>query len=331
MRRHAFTTLALTAVILISAYGQSGGSVQRLDPALDKIVPATATVEKVHGGFRFTEGPVWDRAGRYLLFSDVMGNAILKWTADDAVVPFRKSVFPGQFADGVLIGSNGLTLDAQGRLLAAEHGSRRVTRMEKNGSLTVLADRYQGKRLNSPNDLVVTKNGSIYFTDPFGLTRTFPGSVPDAFRRELDFTGLYRVTAPGTIELLSKDLSYPNGLALSPDERQLYVANSRPEKYWMVFDVRSDGSIANGRQFFVSEDTTDVVPDGMKVDTAGNLYLTGPGGILIVNSSGKQLGTIRVPETVANLAWGDADGKTLYITARTSLYRVRLNATGVRP
>lgn len=330
--RRALTLVAVLTSLLTSANGQEAGGVQRLDPALDTIVPAAARVEKVHGGFRFTEGPVWARADRHLVFSDVMGNAIMKWTTDDVVTPLRQPVFAGQFPDGVLIGSNGLTLDRQGRLLAAEQGNRRVTRTEKNGSLTVLADAYEGKRLNSPNDLVAKKNGDVYFTDPTALLRTFPGDPGPAFRQQLDFNGVYRVSAPGKVALVTKALSYPNGLAFSPDESKLYVANSRPDKYWMVFDVRSDGSVANGRKLFdLSSDKTDVVPDGMKVDTAGNLYLSGPGGILILSPAGKHLGTIQVPETAANLAWGDVDGKTLYITARTSLYRIHLNATGTRP
>ena len=323
---------ALFAISLSGAKAQEGGGIRRLDRALDAIVPANAKVEKVHGGFQFVEGPVWVRAGGYLLFSDLMDNAIMKWTPDGAVVPFRKPVFQGQFPNGVLIGSNGLTLDPQGRLLAAEHGGRRVTRTEKDGAITVLADRYEGKRLNSPNDVVARKSGGVYFTDPPALLRTFPGEPPAAFRQELDVNGVYRVDNPGHVELVSRTPGYPNGLAFSPDEHKLYVANSRPQKYWMVFDVAADGTLSNGRKFFdMSSDTSDAVPDGMKVDTRGNLYLSGPGGVLILDSRGKQLGVIAVPEIVANVAWGDADGKTLYITARTSLYRIRLRVAGIRP
>jgi gluconolactonase len=262
-----------------------------------------------------------------------MGNGIMKWTPDDVVTVFRKSVFTQSFPDGAMIGSNGLTLDAQGRLIAAEHGNRRVTRTEKDGSVAVVADRYEGKRLNSPNDVAARNNGDVYFTDPTGLLRTYPApGPPKALQRELDFNGVYRVTPAGRADLLTKALAYPNGLAFSPDGKKLYVANSRPEKYWIAFDVRADGSLGDGRRFLdVSADTSDVVPDGMKIDSAGNLYLSGPGGILVVSPAGRQLGTIQVPETVANLAWGDTDGKTLYITARTSLYRIRLKATGLRP
>ena len=311
---------------------QSGaGNIVRNDPAMDKLVSPGTKVEKVQGGFRFIEGPVWVRSGSYLLFSDIPANAILKWSSDGAISVFRKPVFAGGYPDGVQIGSNGLTLDRQGRLIAAEHGNRRVSRTEKDGKITVLADRYEGKRLNSPNDLVCKGNGDIYFTDPPGLYRTYPEG-PDVPKRELDFAGVYRVTAPGKVALATKEVPYPNGLAFSPDEKKLYIANTRPEKFWMVYEVEADGSLSNGRKFF---DATSIpgegVPDGMKVDTAGNIYATGPAGIMIFSPQAKLLGTIQLPEVPANLNWGDADGKALYITARTSLYRIRLNVSGVRP
>ncbi len=311
--------------------GGNIGNIVRSDPGLDKLVPPGAKIEKLHGGFRFVEGPIWVRSGGYLLFSDLQVNAIMKWTPDGSVSFFRKPIFAGSYPDGVQIGSNGLTLDKQGRLIAAEHGNRRVTRMEKDGTITVLADRYDGKRLNSPNDLVCKSNGDIYFTDPPGLYRTYP-QVPDAPKRELDFAGVYRIRAPGKIELLTKDVPYPNGLAFSPDEKKFYVASSRPDKFWMVYDVQADGSLSNGKKFF---DATNIpgegVPDGMKVDRAGNIYATGPAGIMIFTPSAKLLGTIQLPEIPANLNWGDADGKALYITARTGLYRLRMNVAGIRP
>lgn len=323
-----------TVAIISSASGQSAAvaSIRRLDPALDQIIPPTARIEKVHGDFRFTEGPLWIRSGGYLLFSDLMANAVMKWTPDGAVSVFRKPVFSSPFPDGALIGTNGLTLDRQGRLIAAEHGNRRVSRTEKNGSITVLADRYEGKRLNSPNDLVCKKNGDIYFTDPSGLYRTYPGDPSKAPQRELDFNGVYRVTAAGKLELLIKDVPYPNGLAFSPDEKKLYIANTRPDKYWMVYDVKADGTLANGKVLLdVTKEPGEGVPDGMKVDTAGNIYAAAPEGVAVITPQGKQLGILMVPEIVANLAWGDADGKTLYITARTGVYRIKLNATGIRP
>jgi gluconolactonase len=223
-------------------------------------------------------------------------------------------------------------MDRQGRLIAAEHGNRRVARYDKDGTVTALADRYEGKRLNSPNDLVVKRNGDIYFSDPPGFERNFPADAKDIPQKELDFNGVYRISAQGKLTLLTKDIPYPNGLAFSPDEKKLYVANSRTDKFWMVFDVTADGTLVNGRKFF---DATQIpgedVPDGMKVDTAGNIYATGPAGIMIFSPEGKLLGTIQFPELPANCAWGDADGKTLYVTARTGLYRIRLKIAGIRP
>ena len=216
--------------------------------------------------------------------------------------------------------------------MAAEHGNRNVSRFEKDGSVTVLADRYEGKRLNSPNDLVVKKNGDIYFTDPTGLVRNWPENAPGKPTTELDFNGVYRITAQGKLDLLLKDVPYPNGLAFSPDEKKLYVCNSREEKFWMVYDVQADGTLANGKKFFdATKIPGDGVPDGMKIDSKGNIYSTGPAGIMIFSPQAKLLGTISLPEISANLAWGDADGKTLYVTARTGLYRVRMNVAGVRP
>ncbi len=339
MQRAIRRTILFGAAFLLAlgaAPGQAQdagvGKIIRTDPALDKIVPANAKVEKVRGDFKFIEGPVWSRSGGYLLFSDIPANEVMKWTPDGNVSVFRKDIFQGTYPDGVLIGSNGLTLDREGRLVSAEHGNRRITRIEKDGSVTVLADRYEGKKLNSPNDLVVKKNGDIYFTDPTGLYRNFPADAKDRPVQELDFNGVYRITAPGKLELLTKDVPYPNGIAFSPDEKKLYVASSRTDKFWMVFDVNADGTLANGRKFF---DATNIpgedVPDGMKIDVQGNVYATGPAGIMIFSPDGKLLGTIQFPELPANCAWGDADGKTLYVTARTGLYRIRLSIQGIRP
>jgi gluconolactonase len=332
-RRSAlYVLLVLSLIHSLHAQEKNANGIVRLDPALDKIVPAGAKVEKVRGDFRFVEGPVWARSGGYLLFSDIPANSIMKWTPDGNVSIFRKSIFTGTYPDGVLIGSNGLTLDRQGRVVAAEHGNRRVARYEKNGSTTVLADHYEGKLLNSPNDLVVKKNGDVYFTDPPGLVRTYPPDAKNIPKQELDFNGVYRITTAGNLDLLTKDVPYPNGLAFSPDEKKLYIASSRPDKFWMVYDVSANGTIANGRKFFdATKIPGDDVPDGMKVDTAGNVYATGPAGIMIFSPEGKLLGTIQLPELPANCGWGGADGKTLYVTARTGLYRIRLNIAGIRP
>ena len=299
------------------------GKIQRTDPALDKLVPPTAKIEKLAGGFQFTEGPVWVKdAGGHLLFSDIPANAILKWTPDGQVTTFRKPVFPGTFPNGQFVGSNGLILDPQGRLVSCEHGNRRVARTEKDGSITVLADRFEGHRLNSPNDAVYKKNGDLYFTDPpYGFLKQ-----DDDPAKELKFNGVYRLTKAGKLELLVKDMTRPNGLGFSPDEKKLYIANSdAARKIWMVFDVKADGTLANGRVFYdVTKEQADGVPDGMKLDTRGNLYGTGPGGIWVFSPEGKHLGTIQPPETPANCNWGDADGKSLYMTARTGLYRIKL-------
>ena len=289
-------------------------------------------IEKVIGNLQFAEGPVWVQSGGYLLFSDIPANAILKWNPSDQLSVLRKPIFARQFSPGIQIGSNGLTLDPQGRLIACEHGNRRVSRTEKDGAITTLADRYEGKRLNSPNDVVCRRNGDIYFTDPNSVARNNPPDPNGDFTTELGFNGVYRVTAAGKLELLTRDVPYPNGLAFSPDEKKLYIANTRPDKFWMAFDVKSDGTLASGKMFLdVSKEPGEGAPDGMKVDQAGNLYATGPGGLLVISPQGKHLGTLQLPEIPANCAWGDADGRTLYMTARTGLYRVKLKARGVRP
>lgn len=324
----ALPSVLVGASLLLFAQAPADGIV-RLDPAIDKIVPRGAKLEKVLSGLGFTEGPVWDRAGGFLLFSDVQNNATMKLTAAGTAEPFRKPVFEGPFPEGAQVGSNGLAIDSKGRLVSAEHGNRRVTLREKDGTIKVLADHFEGKRLNSPNDVVVRNNGDVYFTDPPGLFRGYP-DVPNKPKQELDFNGVYRVSAAGKLELLTKDVPFPNGIAFSPDEKKLYVGNSRPEKYWMVYDVKADGGIANGRKFAdVTKEPGAGSPDGMKVDRRGNVYATALIGLQIFSPDGKRLGAIATPEIASNCAWDDADGKTLYITARTGLYRIRLNIPGV--
>jgi gluconolactonase len=341
--RNLLPVCALAGVLLLPPVeGQPApsGSVRRLDPVLDNLISASAKVEKVAGNFGFTEGPLWVRRDGSLLFSDLQNNAIMQWTQDGKVTVFRKPVFAGPYQDGAQIGSNGLTLDPEGFLISAEHGDRRIARTEVvrnrepvyDGPVTVLADRYQGKRLNSPNDVISKRNGDIYFTDPTGLYRNYPEGVAGAPEQELDFNGLYRVTAAGKLELLARDIPYPNGLAFSTDEKRLYVSNTRPEKKWMVYDVKPDGSIFNGRVFLdMTKEPGEGVPDGMKVDEEGNVYATGPGGVLVISPKGKHLGTIQLPEIPSNCAFGDADGQTLFITARSSVYRIRLKVPGRLP
>ena len=310
---------------------EAAGEVVRIDPAVDAIVPKDAKIEKLAGGFQFTEGPIWHPDG-YLLFSDPNANTIYRWARDGQVSVFRtKSGYAGvDIGEYGQPGSNGLTLDRDGRLTIDEHGRRRVVRLEKNGVITVLADRYDGKRLNSPNDLVYKSDGSLYFTDPpFGLPKFF-----DDARKQLPFSGVYRLATDGTLHLVAKELRGPNGLAFSPDERFLYVDNwDVDRKVIMRYPVLSDGSLGKGEVFV---DATNSHPgeqawDGLKVDEQGNVYAAGPEGIWIISPNGKHLGTIKATEVPANFAWGDDDGRTMYITARTGLYRVRLNIPGVRP
>ncbi len=308
----------------------AGVSVARLDPALDQIVPASPVVEKLADGFQFLEGPVWVHDGGYLLFSDPNANTIYAWTPEGQLSVFRaKSGYTGlDIGEYGQPGSNGLTLDRDGRVTINEHGNRRVTRLEKNGVLTVLADRYEGKRLNSPNDLVYRSDGALYFTDPpFGLPRFHEDP-----RRELPYAGVFRY-AEGQLRLLATDLTGPNGIAFSPDERYLYVTNwDEKKKVVMRYELTPDGGLANGRVFFdMTGAPGEEALDGMKVDRRGNLYVSGPGGLWIISADARHLGTIRLPELPANFAWGDADGRTLYMTARTGLYRVRLGISGIRP
>ncbi len=324
LRRAELLTVA-TFAIHAAAFAQF----RKAAPEFDAIVPAGAKIEKLSGGFKFTEGPIWMHEG-YLLFSDIPNNAIMKWTPAGGVSVFlQPSGLTGAKApEGALIGSNGLTLDKQGRLIICQHGNRDVIRREADGKMTVLAAKYEGKRLNSPNDVVVKSDGAIYFTDPpYGLPKEDEDPA-----KELKVNGVYRL-AGGKLQLIYSQLNRPNGLAFSPDEKVLWVNNSdEKKKIWMRFDVKPDGTISNGKQIF--DATTPVVdgnPDGMKVDSKGNLYSAGPGGIWVFSPQGKHIGNIDPPEVPANLAWGDADGKTLYITARTGLYRVKLNNAGVRP
>jgi gluconolactonase len=309
---------------------EMAGDVLRLDPAVDAIVPRDAVIEKVAGGFQFTEGPVWHPDG-YLLFSDPNANTIYRWSPDGGVSVFRtKSGYAGVDAGEYgQPGSNGLTLDLEGRLTIDEHGRRRVVRQERNGVITVLADRFEGKRLNSPNDLVYKSDGALYVTDPpFGLPKFF-----DDPRKELPYSGVYRV-ANGKVQLVARDLTGPNGLAFSPDERFLYVDNwDVNRKVIMRYAVRGDGTLGPGTVFVdaTRSDPGEQAWDGLKVDRLGNVYAAGPGGVWILSPDGKHLGIIRAPETPANMAWGDDDGRTLYLTARTSVYRIRLRVPGIRP
>lgn len=303
--------------------------VVRLDPAIDGIVPVNPKLWKLAEGFKFTEGPVWVSNGGCLLFSDPNSNTIYRWKDGELGVYRSPSGYSGaDAAEYGQPGSNGLTLDAQGRLTINEHGNHRVSRIELDGSLTVLADSYQGKRLNSPNDLVYKSDGAVYFTDPpFGLPRFF-----DDPRRELPFSGVFR-WKEGEVTLLSTDLTGPNGIAFSPDEKYLYVGDwDDKRKVVMRYPVRADGMLGVGELFhdFTTDPGEDAI-DGIKVDTAGNVYVSGPGGLWILSPEGKALGLVKAPRHPHNMTWGDADGKTLYLAAQDRVYRMRLKIPGVRP
>ena len=306
----------------------------RADPALDAIVSSDTKLEKLADGFLFTEGPVWVPAtattSGYLLFSDPNNNSIYRWSAEGQVSVFRaKSGYSGfNVGEYHQPGSNGLTLDSKGRLTINQHGNRRVIRVEPRGNITVMADRHDGKRLNSPNDLVYRSDGALYFTDPpFGLPKVF-----DDPRKELPYSGVYCVK-DGRVKLVSTDLDAPNGLAFSPDEKFLYVNNWNDKKKVILrYDVKPDCTLTNSRLFFdMTNAPGNDALDGLKVDQQGNVYSTGPGGLWIISPGGKQLGLIKGPEDPHNMAWGDDDGKTLYITAVTGIYRIRMNIAGIRP
>jgi gluconolactonase len=301
-------------------------SIVRLDSAFDALVPAGAQIEKLANGFTFIEGPIWRPSGA-LWFSDVVGNVTRQWSPDGKV---RELLKPGGYDGnslpaGGFVGPNGATAGEGGTVVMCQHGNRRVVRITNDLTVTTVVDRFEGKRFNSPNDVVYRSDGSMYFTDPpYGLPK-----FDDDPSKELPFNGVYKLTN-GKVHLLVKDLTRPNGLAFSPDERTMYVANS-DENYriWMCYDVAADGTLSNGRVFKdVTAEKDEGLPDGMKIDSLGNIWATGPGGIWVFTPDGKHLGTIKPPEQPANCAWGDADWKTLYITAVSGLYRLKTSVRG---
>ncbi len=316
--------------------------VDRLDAAAaDRILPKSATLEKVATGFTWVEGPVWVKG--HLFFADITSNTIREWTPGAGVKIFdQPSGYQGAEAyGGPEPGSNGMTLDVRGRLTVAGHAQRDVYRFESidpKGAETILADEYNGKRLNSPNDLVYKSDGSLYFTDPpYGL-RTQGDQDKE---KQLKVNGVYRIahalehkagTLPDreALRLVVSDLPRPNGIAFSPGEKYLYVDNTEPKKLWMRYTVHVDGTLGDAKVLYdATADTRPGAPDGMKVDVEGNIYSAGPAGVWIFSAEGKPLATIVMPERTSNVAWGGADRKTLYITASSSLYRIRLNVAGL--
>jgi gluconolactonase len=351
--RPAILRFLVTTLVVALCLGMASGRAQehksvvvKKDAALDALISPDARLEKIAGGFGFTEGALWVPKGKnsHLLFADMPGNVIYKWTPDGKVsvhmekcgyrgvdiwrVGFmqtngKKQGEPG-FEEFPMIGCNGLTLDRQGRLVVATWAGRSIERIEHNGKRTVLADRWQGKRFGGTNDVIVKKDGTIYFTDGFGGLRQRekdPG-------REIFTNGVYMIRN-GQVTQVIGDMPNTNGVVLSPDEKILYANGSR-DRYIRAYDVNADGTLSNGRMFIdLNSDPAPGITDGMRVDVNGNLWETGPGGIWIISPEGKHLGTILLPELGANVEFGDADRKTLYIAARTSIYRIRVNVVGI--
>src|SRR5882757_10478845 len=344
----AFCTLAAFGLLLASASAQTpqDSPVVKLDPALDALVSSDAKLERVATGFGFTEGNIWVSQGKsgYMLFSDIPANVIYKMTPDGkSSIHMEKSGYTKPdiwrvgfiqtngkerndplFEEFPMIGSNGLALDRQGRLIIATWAGRSIDRIEANGKRTVLADRYEGKRFGGTNDVVVKKDGSIYFTDGFGGLRLREKDP----KKELDFGGVYMLRN-GKVSRVITDIPNTNGVAFSPDEKYLYANGSR-DKFVKRYEVQPDGTLVNGMMFIdISKDPTPGITDGLRVDSKGNLYETAAGGVWIVSPEGKHLGTILTPELAANVEFGGADRKTLYIAARTSIYKIRVNTPGM--
>lgn len=312
----------------------SQGHIERLDPAIEKLIPQGAIVEVLGTGFDWTEGPVYDWRKKTLYFSDIPPNRVYQWNEKHKVVEFlNPSGYTGVIPRGGEPGSNGLTFDSAGRLVLAQHGDRRIARLEKDGSFTTLTQYYKFNRFNSPNDLVYHSNGDLYFTDPpYGLE----GNNNDP-KKELPFNGVYLLRANGKLELLERDLTFPNGIALSPDEKTLYIAVSDPQlPHIYSYDVKKDGTIdLKSKSLFF--DATELrqaggrgLPDGLKLDKDGNVWATGPGGVLVITPEGKHIGTIATGVATANCAWG-GNGSTLFITADMFLLRVKTTARGIGP
>jgi gluconolactonase len=327
----AAVALALTAALAQDKPATLGGF-DRKDPKFDELIPKDAKIEVLAGGFKWTEGPVWNKEGGFLLFSDIPNNVVYKWSPKDGLKEFLKpSGYTGKTTfTGGEPGSNGLAFDKSGSLILCQHGDRRVARLTKDGQFETLVDKYMGKRLNSPNDLVFHPNGDLYFTDPpYGLPKWDKDPA-----KELDFQGVYRLKPTGEITLLTKEMSRPNGIGLSPDAKTLYVANSDPDKaIWMAFPVKEDGTLGPGKQ--MHDATADVkahpnkgLPDGLKVDQKGNIFATAVNGVYVFAPDGKLLGRIVTNDKTANCAFGD-DGTTLYMATNDKLTRVKTTTKGI--
>jgi gluconolactonase len=335
-----FAAAASSVVFGAAAAAQPASVVERLDPALDALVAPGTKVEIIHREDQFFEGPIWHHGadGNFLTFSDLIQNRIDKWDpATKQVTTYLPNIWKGKDSANAIqqerngknyiqVGPNGQTIDGEGRLVFCAMGSGEIRRQEKDGKITVLASQYQGHHLNAPNDLVIKSNGDIYFTDIRSNTKSSDFNPPEGVAH----TGVYRIK-DGKLDLLIDNLEAPNGIAFSPDEKLLYVNDIRSKKV-MRYDVKADGTLTNAKVFIdMNSDKRPGNPDGMKVDAKGNVWDTGPGGIWIVSPEGKHLGTILTPERLSNLAWGDADGMTLYGTSQPMVVRIRVKAAGFRP
>ncbi len=293
-------------------------STEMFSPEFEKIVSKEAHLEKVATGFTFTEGPLWNGRDNYLLWTDIIGDTIWQWKPGGGTSIFMR---PSGKADG-------MTYDHEGRLIVAGWSSRTVWRMEHDGSTTTLASHCQGKKLNTPNDIVVKSDGSIYFTDPSNGLRNVAMEGED-IQKYIDYEAVYRLDLEDSrLTLLLDDMINPNGLCFSPDESLLYI-NDTPRRHIRVWDVEADGTLSNGRLFAELIHDDPGTPDGMKVDVEGNVFCTGPGGVWVTDPQGKHLGRFIIPEHCANFAFGGQDLKTLYFTARTTVYRIELNTSGI--
>lgn len=333
--QRVFRAILLTFILLTGcqqANKSTIGQLESVNPKFDDLIPGNAAIEVLAEGFEWTEGPVWMPEQDKLLFSDIPKNTIYAWSSREGLEVFlRPAGYSWADPPGEELGTNGLVLDPRGRLVMCDHGNRAIVRLhQENYTRTVLADNYNGNRLNSPNDAVFKSNGDLYFTDPpYGLE-----DLNDSPRKELDFNGVYRLTSAGELDLIIRDLTFPNGIAFSPTEQKLYVAVSDPRNpRWMVYDVLADGDIESGAVFYDATEWHEAgrpgLPDGMTVDKSGNLFATGPGGVHVFSSNGSHLGTISTGQATANCTFGGENGTTLYITADMYLCKVETNTVGL--
>lgn len=335
MRETIFVVTTLLFALQIHAQDSTNfptlGEIKQHHPDLAKLIDADTPIQVITSGFTWSEGPAWNKEGQFLVFSEIPSNTVMKWVEGDGVSQwFSPSGYTGLTDYGQEPGSNGLMFDPDGQLISCEHGDRRISIMIKNGGKKTLADNYMGKRFNSPNDVTRASNGNLYFTDP-------PYGLPDRFddpRRDMDYCGVYLLRPSGEVILLTKEIERPNGIGLSPDGNTLYIAQSHPDQPTITsFPIKSDGTVGDGKLFYDASPQQGPGikgnPDGLKVDEHGNLWASGPGGILILNPQGRLLGHIQTGEATSNCAFGGADGTQLYITADTYILRVQTKVKGL--